>query len=115
MCTNSLFQNMSPFLTKVARLACGLLTLVALPVAGTAQSATKPIPSIEKQGETFRLLVDGNPYLMLGARFTIPLRPMPRTSTRHWTSLRVGMPTPLRFPSIGKRSSRSRANSTLVP
>jgi hypothetical protein len=37
-------------------------------VAATAQPASKPIPSIEKKGESFRLLVDGSPYLMLGGQ-----------------------------------------------
>lgn len=53
---------------SVTRVVCGLLSLLALPIAGTAQSAPKPIPRIEKTGSSFRLLVDGSPYLMLGGQ-----------------------------------------------
>ena len=53
---------------KMAGLVCGLLPLFAMPVAGTAQSAAKPIPTIEKTGDAWRLLVDGAPYLMLGGQ-----------------------------------------------
>jgi hypothetical protein len=67
MSTNLLLQH-APRHSRVARLACGLLALVALPVAGIAQTAARPIPSIEKKGESFRLLVDGSPYLMLGGQ-----------------------------------------------
>ncbi|UWZ82286.1 GH35 family beta-galactosidase [Occallatibacter riparius] len=44
---------------------CGLL--LVLPVLGGAQS-TKPIPAIQKNGDSYRLLVDGAPYLMLGGQ-----------------------------------------------
>src|SRR5215469_6688281 len=53
---------------KKARLACGVLALVAIATAGIAQSASRPIPSIEKKGDSIRLLVDGSPYLMLGGQ-----------------------------------------------
>ncbi len=52
----------------VARLACGLLLLLASSAAGAAASAAKPIPRIEKTGNSIRLLVDGSPYLMLGGQ-----------------------------------------------
>src|SRR5277367_6675721 len=57
---------MKASLSKIARLACSLL--LALPVSGIAQSASQPIPSIEKSGGTFRLMVDGAPYLMLSGQ-----------------------------------------------
>jgi Domain of unknown function (DUF5597)/Glycosyl hydrolases family 35 len=60
--------KMSLRLGKVAGLACSLLPLFTMPVAGTAQSAAKPIPTIEKTGDAWRLLVDGAPYLMLGGQ-----------------------------------------------
>src|SRR5215472_5682889 len=65
--------NTASLLAKKTRLACGALTLVALataciPTVAGAQSASRPIPSIEKKGESFRLLVDGSPYLMLGGQ-----------------------------------------------
>ena len=61
-------KNMPPSFAKAARLVCGLLPLVALTGVGYTQSAFKPIPSIEKTGESTRLIVDGSPYLMLGAQ-----------------------------------------------
>jgi hypothetical protein len=68
MLTCPLSQDSHLLPGKMTRLACSLLTLIALPVASIAQSASKPIPNIEKQGEHFRLLVDGTPYLMLGGQ-----------------------------------------------
>jgi hypothetical protein len=68
MFTSSRSQSTpSPF-AKVAPLACGLLTLAAFTASAGAQPASRPIPSIEKKGESFRLLVDGSPYLMLGGQ-----------------------------------------------
>ena len=61
-------KNMPPSFAKVGRLICGLLPLFALTSIGNAESASKPIPAIAKTGESFRLLVDGNPYLMLGGQ-----------------------------------------------
>jgi hypothetical protein len=58
---------MSKHLDRVAGLACGLV-LLAMPVLGAAQSPTKPIPAIHKDGESYRLLVDGAPYLMLSGQ-----------------------------------------------
>jgi hypothetical protein len=58
---------MSKHLNRVAGLACGLV-LLAMPTLGAAQSATKPIPAIQKNGESYRLLVDGAPYLMLSGQ-----------------------------------------------
>jgi Domain of unknown function (DUF5597)/Glycosyl hydrolases family 35 len=59
---------MIAFLPTPARFIYGLLLLLALPIAGNAQSAAKPIASIEKKDSSFRLLVDGSPYLMLGGQ-----------------------------------------------
>ncbi len=59
---------MIAFLPTPARLVYGLLLLLALPIAGNAQSAAKPIASIEKKDSSFRLLVDGSPYLMLSGQ-----------------------------------------------
>jgi hypothetical protein len=53
--------------SKAARLICGLLPFFAMTGACAAEAA-KPIPSIEKKGSEYRLLVDGSPYLMLGAQ-----------------------------------------------
>ncbi len=53
---------------KVTRLVCAALFLVAVPVAGIAQSAARSIPKIEKTGSSFRFVVDGNPYLMLSGQ-----------------------------------------------
>src|SRR6516165_11917805 len=61
-------KNMPPSFAKVGRLICGLLPLFALTSIGNAESASKPIPAIAKTGESYRLLVDGNPYLMLGGQ-----------------------------------------------
>jgi beta-galactosidase GanA len=54
--------------SRKARLAGGALALVAFAAVGIAQSASRPIPSIEKKGDSIRLLVDGSPYLMLGGQ-----------------------------------------------
>jgi len=64
------FGSLNPLTlpAKKARLACGGMAVVALAVAGIAQSASRPIPAIEKKGESVRLLVDGSPYLMLGGQ-----------------------------------------------
>jgi beta-galactosidase GanA len=43
------------------------MALVAV-TASAAESASKPIPSLEKKGDSYRFLVDGNPYLMLGGQ-----------------------------------------------
>ncbi len=59
--------KMSLHLGKLAALACGLLPL-GVSLAGVAQPAAKPIPSIEKVGDSRRLLVDGAPYLMLSGQ-----------------------------------------------
>jgi Domain of unknown function (DUF5597)/Glycosyl hydrolases family 35 len=59
---------MIAFFPTPARLVYGLLLLLALPIAGNAQSAAKPIASIEKKDSSFRLLVDGSPYLMLSGQ-----------------------------------------------
>jgi Domain of unknown function (DUF5597)/Glycosyl hydrolases family 35 len=61
------FQNSPLHLSKSVRLACGLLPFLAMNVARAADTA-KPIPTIEKTGNEFRLLVDGSPYLMLGGQ-----------------------------------------------
>src|SRR6185437_5855961 len=61
-------QHISPVLATMAGLSCCLLIAIALPVASSAQPTSKPIPSIEKTGESIRLLVDGIPYLMLGGQ-----------------------------------------------
>ena len=68
MLTSSHSQNTSLMFGKVASFACRLLTLVVFTAAAAAQPASRPIPSIEKKGESFRLLVDGRPYLMLGGQ-----------------------------------------------
>jgi hypothetical protein len=52
----------------VAGLVCGVLPLFSMSVVGAAQPAAKPIPTIEKTAGTWRLLVDGAPYLMLGGQ-----------------------------------------------
>jgi hypothetical protein len=52
--------------TPLGRLA--LAVLLALPATAVAQSAAKPIPSIEKTGSQYRFLVDGRPYLMLSGQ-----------------------------------------------
>jgi Domain of unknown function (DUF5597)/Beta-galactosidase len=59
--------KMSLHLGKIAALTCGLLPL-GVSLAGVAQPAAKPIPSIEKVGDSRRLLVDGAPYLMLSGQ-----------------------------------------------
>jgi len=59
---------MKASLRKAVRFVCGLVVLLALPVVGVAQSASKPIARVEKIGETFRFLVDGSPYLMLSGQ-----------------------------------------------
>src|SRR5215831_8977035 len=56
-----------PPASKMSRLVCCLLPLLATTAACTAQSA-KPMPRIEKTGDSYRLLVDGGPYLMLGGQ-----------------------------------------------
>ena len=53
--------------SKISRLVFCLLPLVAATAVCSAQSA-KPIPKIAKTGDQYRLLVDGNPYLMLGGQ-----------------------------------------------
>jgi hypothetical protein len=58
---------MSKHLDRVAGVACGLV-LLAMPILGAAQPPTKPIPAIQKNGESYRLLVDGAPYLMLSGQ-----------------------------------------------
>src|SRR5580658_4880856 len=58
---------MNASLRTAARL-CSLLVFLVMPAAGISQSVSKPIPSIEKTGETFRLMVDGSPYLMLSGQ-----------------------------------------------
>ena len=68
MLTSFCSKNMSPFFAKAGRFVCGLLPLVALTGVGYTQSASKPIPAIEKTGESIRFLVDGSPYLMLGGQ-----------------------------------------------
>jgi hypothetical protein len=68
MFTSSRSQITPSLLAKAAPLACGLLALAAFTAAGTAQPASTPIPSIEKKDGAVRLLVDGNPYLMLGGQ-----------------------------------------------
>jgi Domain of unknown function (DUF5597)/Glycosyl hydrolases family 35 len=60
--------NLPQLPRKVARFVCATLSLLAVPAAGIAQSATKPIPKIEKTGTTFRFVVDGSPYLMLSGQ-----------------------------------------------
>ena len=68
MLTSFCSKNMSPLFAKAACLVCGLVPLVALTGIGYTQSASKPIPAIEKTGESIRFLVDGSPYLMLGGQ-----------------------------------------------
>jgi hypothetical protein len=68
MLTNSRSQDTPSLFAKLAPFACGLLVLAALTAAATAQPASRPIPTIEKKAGTVRLLVDGNPYLMLGGQ-----------------------------------------------
>lgn len=68
MLIRSRSMNMPPLFARAGRLVCGLLPLLALTSVGNTQSASKPIPSIEKTGESIRLLVDGSPYLMLGGQ-----------------------------------------------
>src|SRR6516165_798628 len=53
---------------KMAVLACGLLPVLGMSIAGNAQAAAKPIPAIQKTGDSWRLLVDGAPYLVLGGQ-----------------------------------------------
>jgi hypothetical protein len=60
-------QRTPHLLAKRTRLLLGLLPFLAVNAACTAESA-KPIPSIEKTGNSYRLLVDGSPYLMLGGQ-----------------------------------------------
>src|SRR5215469_16222773 len=62
------FSSLNTLPAKKARLACSMLALVAFTTAGIAQSASRPIPTIEKKGDSIRLLVDGSPYLMLGGQ-----------------------------------------------
>src|SRR5271154_686881 len=61
-------HNLFQLKREVARLVCAALSLLAVPAAGIAQSAAKPIPKIEKTGSTFRFVVDGSPYLMLSGQ-----------------------------------------------
>lgn len=61
-------QKIPTLFAKLTRLACGLLPLAALSVCGTAQSAPRAIPAIEKTNGMMRLVVDGSPYLMLGGQ-----------------------------------------------
>jgi Domain of unknown function (DUF5597)/Glycosyl hydrolases family 35 len=60
-------RNIPLLLSKMARLVYGLLPLLAITAACTAQPG-KPIPSIEKKDNSYRLLFDGAPYLMLGGQ-----------------------------------------------
>jgi hypothetical protein len=53
---------------EMAALACSLLPVFGMPMAGNAQPAAKPIPAIQKTGANWHLLVDGAPYLMLGGQ-----------------------------------------------
>jgi hypothetical protein len=62
-----MYSRNSLHFSKTIRFACGLLSLLAFAIACTAESA-KPIPRIEKTGSSYRLLVDGSPYLMLGGQ-----------------------------------------------
>jgi hypothetical protein len=57
----------SSLLSKIARIVCGLLPILSMAAAATAESA-RPIPRIEKTGSSYRLLVDDKPYLMLGGQ-----------------------------------------------
>jgi hypothetical protein len=54
--------------TVASGVLCGILTLFASPVLSHADSAAKPLPAIEKSGDSYRLMVDGAPYLMLGGQ-----------------------------------------------
>jgi Domain of unknown function (DUF5597)/Glycosyl hydrolases family 35 len=58
----------SRLLGSLAGLIYGLLPILTMNVAWAAQSAAKPIPSIKRTGNEYRLLVDGSPYLMLGGQ-----------------------------------------------
>src|SRR5208283_1619998 len=53
---------------RLARLVRGLIPLLAMPLAGIAQSASKPIASLDKTDGHYRFLVDGKPYLMLSGQ-----------------------------------------------
>ena len=44
------------------------LALSSLLSPSQAQTAAKPLPAIEKTGDSYRLMVDGAPYLMLGGQ-----------------------------------------------
>jgi hypothetical protein len=54
-------------LFKATFLLCGVMPLIAI-TAGAEEAASRPIPSIEKKGDSYRLLVDGSPYLMLSGQ-----------------------------------------------
>jgi hypothetical protein len=60
-------KNIAVLLSQTAVFVCGLLPFFAMTAACSAESA-KPIPRIEKTGNSYRLLVDGSPYLMLGGQ-----------------------------------------------
>jgi hypothetical protein len=61
-------RHLLPLFCKAAGLVCGLLPIFIIPVASVAEPASKPIPRIEKTGGFTRLLVDENPYLILGGQ-----------------------------------------------
>jgi hypothetical protein len=61
-------HNLPQLHRKVVHFVCAGLSLLAVPVAGIAQSAAKPIPKIEKTGASFRFMVNGSPYLMLSGQ-----------------------------------------------
>jgi hypothetical protein len=60
-------QKTSLSLSKMARLGCCLLPFLSMTPVCSAESA-KPIPRVEKTGNSYRLLVDGSPYLMLSGQ-----------------------------------------------
>ncbi len=60
-------EMFSPF-AKTANAVFAMFALLLLIPARAAESAPKPIPTIEKTNGTIRLLVDGSPYLMLSGQ-----------------------------------------------
>jgi hypothetical protein len=61
-------QNVFQFSSLAGGLICAILAWQATTVVCVAQPATKPVPGIEKTGSSYRLLVDGSPYLMLSGQ-----------------------------------------------
>ena len=63
-----LMNSASPLNRNVARLICGVLSFLTMPMVVAATAQSKPIPSLEKTGGSAQLKVDGGPYLILGGQ-----------------------------------------------